>query len=138
MFMDKPLVYEIAFGKLYSEKFEWMSKFFSELYTHVGVAFFYSKTDNMLNKSLHANIVGAFKMYGLGFRIKMLYKPTLIWDFLRLKTIETLYGFYLADAERPLHLCKHCGKIFISRNSKAEFCRIPCRNQLNVYKSRRK
>ena len=139
MFMDRPLVYEIAFGKLYGEKFEWMSKFFSELYTHFGAAFFYSKTDNMLEKSLHSSIVDAFKMYGLGFRIKMLDKPTLIWDFSSLKnTIETLYGFYLADADRPLRLCKHCGKIFISRNSKAEFCRIPCRNQFNVYKSRRK
>ena len=48
-------VYEIAFGEQYGEKFEWMSKFFSELYTHFGVAFFYGKTDNMLGKSLHAS-----------------------------------------------------------------------------------
>jgi hypothetical protein len=138
-FMSRPPVYEIAFGKGYGEKFEWISGLFGEIYTHFAAAFYYDKTDDVAVKSIYSGIVDAFKMYGLGFRVKMLDTPMLVWDFSSLKiAIETLYGFYLTDSDRPLRICKHCGKVFISRNSKAEFCTVPCRNQFNVYKSRRK
>ncbi|MCL2253512.1 MAG: hypothetical protein FWC09_03635 [Lachnospiraceae bacterium] len=130
MFTGRPLVYEIVFSRLYGEKFEWMSVYFKELYLHFAAAFRYSKTDDISLKSLYSKVVDSFKMYGLGFRLKMLDKPTLIWDFSSLKnTIDTLYGFYPADADRPLRICKHCDKVFISHNSKAEFCKVPCRNQ---------
>lgn len=138
MFMSRPPVYEIAFGRGYGEKFEWLCGLFGEMYSHFAAAAYYDKTDDVTVKSMYAGMVDAFKMYGLGFRVKMLDVPTLLWDFSSLKiTIETLYGFYLTDPDRPLRICKHCGKVFVSRNSKAEFCSIPCRNQFNVYKSRK-
>jgi len=138
-FMSRPPVYEIAFGRGYGEKFEWINGLFGEMYTHFAAAFYYDKTDDVAVQSVYSGIVDAFKMYGLGFRVKMLGAPTLLWDFSSLKnTFETLYGFYLTDPDKPLRICKHCGKVFVSRNSKAEFCTVPCRNQFNVYKSRGK
>ena len=102
-------------------------------------AFYYDKTDDVAVQGVYSGIVDAFKMYGLGFRVKMMGAPTLLWDFSSLKiALETLYGFYLTDPDRPLRICKHCGKVFVSRKSTAEFCSVPCRNQYNVYKSRGK
>jgi len=139
MFMSRPPVYEIAFGRGYGEKFEWICGLFSKMFIHFAAAFYYDKTEDIAVKSMYAGIVDAFKMYGLGFRVKMMGAPTLLWDFSSLKTaIDTLYGFYLTDPDRPLRICKHCRKVFVTRNTRGEFCSIPCRNQFNVYKSRGK
>jgi hypothetical protein len=139
MLMQRPLVYEIAFGRGYGERFEWISGLFREMFTHFAAAFYHGQTDNVAVRGMYADIVDGFKMYGLGFCVKMLDVPTMMWDFSSLKiAMETLYGFYLTDSDRPLRICKHCGKVFVSRNSKAEFCSAQCRNQYNVYKSRRR
>ena len=44
----------------------------------------------------------------------------------------------LVDEARPLRLCKHCQKVFMSSRANAVFCSARCKNQYNVYKSRGK
>lgn len=89
--------------------------------------------------AIKAQILAFAKEYGLSYRRKLLKTPTIVWDFSALKTaIDTLYSFYATDPEKPLRICKHCGKAFVTANKRAEFRSVPCRNQFNAHKSRGK
>ncbi len=52
-----------------------------------------------------------------------------------LKTILLLNG---TSARTEVKLCKHCGKTFITKNIKAEYDTIQCKNRENINKSRKK
>ena len=52
--------------------------------------------------------------------------------------IQMMFSFLLVDGEKPLRLCKHCQKVFLSSRSNSAFCSPRCKNQYNVYKSRGK
>ena len=53
-------------------------------------------------------------------------------------SIQMMFSFMLVDEARPLRLCKHCQKVFMSSRANAVFCSARCKNQYNVYKSRGK
>ena len=64
---------------------------------------------------------------------------TIYWDFHSLLLgIQMMFSFMLVDDAKPLRLCKHCQKVFISSRANAAFCSARCKNQYNVYKSRGK
>ena len=66
-------------------------------------------------------------------------KPTIYWDFHSLLLgVQMMFSFLLVDGEKPLRLCKHCQKVFLSSRSNSAFCSPRCKNQYNVYKSRGK
>lgn len=139
MLMDRQPVYEIVFSKNYSEKFDWLMKAFGYWYTHLGACSYYDKTDKDIFRELHIKTMQSFNMQGLSYHIKLIKTPTIVWEFPALKTaIDALYSFYVTDPERTLRICKHCGKAFVAKNSRSEFCCVPCRNRFNVYKSRAK
>ena len=134
----KSLVYEVVFSRNYSEKLEWQLRFFKGLFTHFGACFYYDKIDNPVMKSAYSEEISDFKNYGLGYNIRMLDKPTIVWDFNSLKTaLETVYGFTVTSDDNPLKICKHCGTVFYAQNRKSEFDKPQCRNQYNVYKNRK-
>lgn len=139
MFMEKPLVYGIVFAKSYAEKLDWVLGYFKELYLHFGACFYVDKTDNSTLKTVYSSRVGGFKLYNLGFQMKMVDKPMAVWDFVSLKILmDTAYAFLVSDDAAPLRICKHCGNVFTASHVKTEFCSPQCRNQYNVYKSRGK
>ena len=73
------------------------------------------------------------------YHIELLEKPTIYWDFHSLLLgIQMMFSFMLVDDAKPLRLCKHCQKVFISSRANAAFCSARCKNQYNVYKSRGK
>ena len=137
--MGKTLEYSIVFSRNYAERTDWLFGVFSEFYTHFAACIAYQTTDNPALRGRYADIVSGFSEYGLGFRMVMDGKPTLVWDFNSLKTIiETVYAFMVSDADQPLRICKHCGKVFFAAHGRLEFCESRCRNQYNVYKHRGK
>jgi len=139
MFMDRPPVYEVIFSRDYAEKLDWLVAAFRQWYIHLAACHYYDKTDEPVLRELHAKTVAGLSIQGLSCCVKMLETPVLVWDFPSLNAaVNVLYGFYLTHPERPLRICKHCGKAFIMKNPRAEFCSVQCRNQFNVYKSRRK
>ena len=139
MFMDRPPVYEIVFSRNYAEKFDWLMAAFKYWYVHLGACSYYDNAEEEIIRELHVKTLQAFSMQGLSYRIKLIKTPTIVWEFPALKTaIDTLYSFYVTDPDRPLRICKHCGKAFVATNKRAEFCSVPCRNQFNVYKSRKR
>ena len=73
------------------------------------------------------------------YHVALLDKPTIIWDFHPLLLgIQMMFSFMLVDDAKPLRLCKHCQKVFMSSRANAVFCSARCKNQYNVYKSRGK
>lgn len=139
MLTGKTLEYGILFSRNYSEKVEWITTFFKEFYIHFSACKAFEKTDNPAHKKAYAETVTGFKEYGLGFQVRMIDKPTMVWDFNSLKVaIETVYAFLVSTADTPLRICKHCGKAFYANHGRSEFCESKCRNQYNVYKFREK
>ena len=49
-----------------------------------------------------------------------------------------MFSFMLTDEDSPLKLCKHCQKVFAASRQSNLFCSPKCKNQYNVYKSRKK
>lgn len=73
------------------------------------------------------------------YRIALLDKPTIVWDFHSLILgIQMMFSFMLTDTDNPIRLCKHCSKAFIASRPSAVFCSPQCKNRFNVYKSRKK
>lgn len=77
---------------------------------------------------------------GVPYKINMYGKtPEISWQPNSLKqAIDLSFGFMLCSEKNPLKICKHCSKVFYTKNPKAEYCCPQCRNQANVYKSREK
>jgi len=66
-------------------------------------------------------------------------KPTIVWQTPDLRAaVEVAYALLVSESIPRLKYCKHCGKAFWGNNPKTEFCSSQCRNQFNVYKSRRR
>lgn len=66
-------------------------------------------------------------------------KVSLNWQFNSLKqAMEVLLGLNETTNRKELKMYKHCDKPFISKNLKAEYDSISCRNVANVYKNREK
>ena len=73
------------------------------------------------------------------YRIALLDKPTVIWDFHSLLLVtQLMFSFMLTDTEKPIRLCKHCTKAFVANRADAVFCSPQCKNKFNVYRSRAK
>ncbi len=58
-----------------------------------------------------------------------------VFNFLA-SALDTILLVKICDKKQPLRICKHCGKLFIAENVRAEYDTPQCRNQANVYKSR--
>lgn len=90
-------------------------------------------------RNLYRKAMAAFGGIAPSYHIELLEKPTIYWDFHSLLLgIQMMFSFMLVDEARPLRLCKHCQKVFISSRANAAFCSVRCKNQYNVYKSRGK
>ena len=135
----KTLEYSIVFSRNYAERIDWFEGVLKEFYMHFASCKGYEGTDNPALKDAFADTISGFSEYGLGFRMGIDGKPTMIWDFNSLKmVIETIYAFLVSATDTPLRMCKRCGKAFYAKHGRSEFCSSRCRNQFNVYKSRGK
>jgi hypothetical protein len=54
------------------------------------------------------------------------------------QVLDLHFSAILSQKTLLLKACKHCGKIFLAKNPKAEYDTPQCKNQANVYKSREK
>ena len=91
------------------------------------------------NRNLYRKGMAAFGGIAPSYHIELLDNPTIYWDFHSLLLgIQMMFSFLLVDGEKPLRLCKHCQKVFLSSRSNSAFCSPRCKNQYNVYKSRGK
>ena len=100
---------------------------------------FYEDYDDMTpdQRLLMQEGMTAFGGIAPTYRIALLDKPTIIWDFHSLMLgIQMMFSFMLTDSENPIKLCRHCTKAFVASRPSAVFCSPQCKNKHNVYKSR--
>ena len=71
-------------------------------------------------------------------RINLTYNGLIIHIKSLKEYIDENFKLYAIQEKKYLKICKHCGKVFIAKNPKAEYDTFNCKNQANVYKSRNK
>ena len=137
---DKPMAVNMSFQREYAEPYEWMKQQFIDLaFTFLTSVIFYEDYDDMTpdQRLLMQEGMTAFGGIAPTYRIALLDKPTIIWDFHSLMLgIQMMFSFMLTDSETPVKLCKHCAKAFIASRPSTVFCSPQCKNKHNVYKSR--
>ncbi len=98
----------------------------------------FDKLDDM-QKDLYRQGMATFGGIAPTYHIELLEKPTIVWDFHSLLlAIQMMFSFMLTDEKSSLKVCKHCGKVFLASRPNTVFCSGQCKNQYNVYKSRKK
>ena len=139
---DKPMVVNMGFQREYGERYEWMQQQFEDIaFTYLTSMLYYEDYDTLTaeQKMLMQQGMEAFGGIAPTYKIRLLDKPTIVWDFHSLMLgVQMMFSFMLVDEARPLRLCKHCQKVFMSSRANAVFCSARCKNQYNVYKSRDK
>jgi hypothetical protein len=79
----KTLEYSIVFSRNYAERTDWFAGVLKEFYMHFAACKAYEGTDNPALKDAYTESVSGFAEYGLGFRMGIDGKPTMVWDFNR-------------------------------------------------------
>ena len=139
---DRPLAVNMSFQRKYAESYDWLKQQFMDLAFNVSTVFFYYNDKDVLEddtKKLFRQSIASFGGNAPTYRIMLLDKPTLVWDFNSLVLgLQMMMSFMLTDDQNPLRVCKKCTKPFIASRPSAVFCSPRCKNQYNVYKNREK
>ena len=126
----------------YAEPVDWIATMCGDLaFTCIGSFLYYHDYDNLddVQKDLFRQGMKAFGAISPTYRIALLDKPSIIWDFNSLiQMVQMMFSFVLTDEDSPLRLCKNCGEAYIASRKGTEFCSPKCKNQYNVNKSRKK
>ena len=139
---DKPMAVNMSFQREYAERYEWMQQQFEDIaFTYLTAMLYYEDYDylNSDQKMLMQQGMEAFGGIAPTYKIRLLDKPTIVWDFHSLMLgVQMMFSFMLTDQDKPLRICKHCAEIFVASRPSAIFCSSQCKNKYNVYKSRAK
>ena len=141
-FINEPMAKTMSFQREYAEPYDWVAQQFKDWAFTLTTSILYYNDYDLIDKdtrNLYRMGMAAFGGIAPSYHIELLDKPTIYWDFHSLLLgIQMMFSFLLVDGEKPLRLCKHCQKVFLSSRSNSAFCSPRCKNQYNVYKSRGK
>ena len=141
-FMDEPMAKNMSFQREYAEPYEWMQQQFEDIaFTYLTSMLYYEDYDRMTPESrlLMQQGMAAFGGIAPTYRIALLDKPTIVWDFHSLMLcMQMMFSLMVTDQDKPIRICKHCSEVFVASRPSAVFCSPQCKNKHNVYKSRTK
>jgi len=141
-FGDVPTAMNMSLQWEYAERYDWLLTQFKDwAFTFANSMIYYADYDglNEITRSLLRKSMEAFGGIAPTYRIALLDKPTIVWDFHSLlRGVQMMFSFMLTDETNPLRTCRHCTKAFNATHPKVAFCSPRCKNQYNVYKSRAK
>ena len=81
-------------------------------------------------KKLMAQGVAAFGGIAPTYRIALLDKPTIVWDFHSLLIgLQMMFSFMLAEDKTPLRMCDSCDTIFVANRKTQRYCCDKCRRK---------
>ena len=139
---DKPTAVNMSFQREYGERYEWMQQQFEDIsFTYLTSMLYYEDYDTLTaeQKMLMQQGMEAFGGIAPTYKIRLLDKPTIVWDFHSLMLgVQMMFSFMLTDQDKPIRICKHCSEVFVASRPSAIFCSPQCKNKYNVYKSRTK
>ena len=141
-FSNEPQAMNMSFQREYCERYDWLLTQFKDWsFTFTASFLYYNDYDEIdePTRDLYRQGMAAFGGIAPTYHIKLLDKPTIVWDFHSLLLgVQMMFSFILTDEKNPLRCCKHCNRAFMAGHPNAAFCSPRCKNQYNVYKSRAK
>jgi hypothetical protein len=139
---NNPMAVNMSFQREYAERYEWMQQQFEDIsFTYLTAMLYYIDYDVLTDeqKLLMQQGMEAFGGNAPTYKIRLLDKPTIVWDFHSLILgVQMMFSFMLTDQDKPIRICKHCSRVFVASRPSAVFCSPQCKNKHNVYKSRAK
>lgn len=132
-FANDPDAMSMSFQKEYAEPLDWIAKALKDLtFPFITSKYFYEEADafDADEKKLMAEGVAAFGGIAPTYRIALLDKPTIVWDFHSLLIgLQMMFSFMLAEDKTPLRMCGHCDTIFVAKRTNQHFCSDKCRRK---------
>ena len=141
-FADQPQAMNMSFQREYAERYDWLVTQFKDMAFTFYSSFLYYQDYNKIDettRNLYRQGMAAFGGIAPSYHIELLEHPVIVWEFHSLlRCMQMMFSFTLTDEKNPLRSCKHCTKAFVAGHPNALFCSPQCKNQHNVYKSRKK
>lgn len=132
---DKPMAVNMSFQREYAERYDWIRQQFTDLaFTYFTAMLYYEDYDNTPpeERLLLQQGMEAFGGIAPTYRIALLEKPTIVWDFHSLMLgVQMMFSFMLTDSDNPIRICQNCMKAFIASDQNAVFCSPQCEDMYN-------
>ena len=132
-FSSEPTAKRMSFQKEYAEPLDWIAKALKDLtFPFITSKYFYEEADafDADEKKLMAQGVAAFGGIAPTYRIALLDKPTIVWDFHSLLIgLQMMFSFMMAEDKTPLRMCDSCDTIFVANRKTQRFCCDKCRRK---------
>lgn len=130
-FANDPDAMSMSFQREYAEPLDWIAKALKDMtFPFITSKYFYEEADafDADEKKLMAQGVAAFGGIAPTYRIALLDKPTIVWDFHSLLIgLQMMFSFMMAEDKTPLRMCDHCDTIFVSNRKNQHYCCDKCR-----------
>ena len=130
-FASDPDAMSMSFQKEYAEPLDWIAKALRDLtFPFITSKYFYEDADafDADEKKLMAQGVAAFGGIAPTYRIALLDKPTIVWDFhSQLIGLQMMFSFMMAEDKTPLRMCDSCDTIFVATRKTQRYCCEKCR-----------
>ena len=142
-FLNEPDAMSMSFQKEYAEPLEWIAKALKDLtFPFITSKYFYEDADafDADEKRLMAQGVAAFGGIAPTYRIALLDKPTIVWEFHSLLIgLQMMFSFMMAEDKTPLRMCDSCDTIFVASRKPALLLRqVPPQRRIIPYKARKR
>ena len=132
-FASDPDAMSMSFQKEYAEPLDWIAKALRDMtFPFITSKYFYEHGDafDADEKKLMAQGVAAFGGIAPTYRIALLDKPTIVWDFHSLLIgLQMMFSFMMAEDKTPLRMCDSCDTIFVASRKTQRYCCDKCRRK---------
>ena len=132
-FASDPDAMSMSFQKEYAEPLDWIITALKDMtFPFITSKYFYEHGDafDADEKKLMAQGVAAFGGIAPTYRIALLDKPTIVWDFQSLLIgLQMMFSFMLAEDKTPLRMCDSCDTIFVAKRKTQRYCCDKCRRK---------
>ena len=132
-FASDPDAMSMSFQKEYAEPLDWIAKALKDMtFPLITSKYFYEHGDafDADEKKLMAQGVAAFGGIAPTYRIALLDKPTIVWDFHSLLIgLQMMFSFMMAEDKTPLRMCDSCDTIFVAKRKTQRYCCDKCRRK---------
>lgn len=132
-FSSEPTAKKMSFQKEYAEPLDWIAKALKDMtFPFITSKYFYEHGDafDVDEKKLMAQGVAAFGGIAPTYRIALLDKLTIVWDFHSLLIgLQMMFSFMMAEDKTPLRMCDSCDTIFVANRKTQRYCCDKCRRK---------
>ena len=132
-FASDPDAMSMRFQKEYAEPLDWIITALKDMtFPFITSKYFYEHGDafDVDEKKLMAQGVAAFGGIAPTYRIALLDKPTIVWDFHSLLIgLQMMFSFMMAEDKTPLRMCDSCDTIFVANRKTQRYCCDKCRRK---------